>query len=171
MALEPGAWNTGTATAGLLSKRAVRLLADLEELDSAVAASQATPKGRLRIDVSSSLAQFVLIPALEGFFQRYPDIQLDIGTSDRPADLIAKNVDCVIRAGEITDQSLIARRIASLHMMTCAAPSYLERHGMPVHPSDLERTHRIVGYFRPNTGLPRPFLFRRGAERLEINGQ
>ena len=74
-------------------ERAVQLLADLEELDASVAASQATPKGKLRIDVSSSIAQKVIVPALGRFFEKYPDIQLDIGTSDRPTDLVAENVD------------------------------------------------------------------------------
>jgi LysR family transcriptional regulator for bpeEF and oprC len=158
-----------TADGAAYYERAVRLLADLEELDSSVAASQATPKGRLRIDVSSSLAQFVLIPALAGFFERYPDIQLDIGISDRQTDLIAENVDCVIRGGELTDQSLIARRVANLHMITCAAPAYLERQGAPSHPTDLERDHFAVGYFHASTGRPRAFQFVRGTERLEVS--
>ena len=80
-------------------ERAVQVLADLEELDASVTASQARPKGKLRIDVSSSLAQLVIVPALGRFFGKYPDIQLEIGTSDRPTDLVAENVDCVIRAG------------------------------------------------------------------------
>jgi LysR family transcriptional regulator for bpeEF and oprC len=160
-----------TADGAAYYERAVRLLADLDELDGAVAASQGSPKGRLRIDVSPSLAQFVLIPALDGFFARYPDIQLDIGASDRQTDLIAENVDCVIRGGDLTDQSLIARRIATLHMMTCAAPSYLGRRGEPRHPTDLEADHRVVGYFPPGTGRPRPFLFRRGTERVEVTGR
>jgi LysR family transcriptional regulator for bpeEF and oprC len=160
-----------TADGAAYYERAVRLLADLEELDGAVTASQVTPKGRLRIDVSPSLAQYVLIPAMVGFFERYPDIQLDIGASDRQTDLIAENVDCVIRAGVIADQSLIARRIASLHMVTCAAPAYLRRYGMPLHPTDLERDHRVVGYFSAGTGRPRPFHFHRGTERLEVEGR
>jgi len=152
-------------------ERAVRLLADLDELDASVTASQARPKGRLRIDMSSGIAQAIIVPALGGFFQRYPDIQLDIGTSDRPADLVAENVDCVIRAGVVGDLSLIARRIAEMHMTTCAAPAYLERHGTPAHPSSLEQDHFVVGYFNVRTGRPYPFLFVRGTETLEVAGR
>ena len=72
-----------TADGAAYYERAVRLLSDLEELDGAVTASQGSPKGKLRIDVSPSLAQHVLIPALAGFFERYPGIQLEIGASDR----------------------------------------------------------------------------------------
>jgi LysR family transcriptional regulator for bpeEF and oprC len=160
-----------TADGAAYYERSVRLLADLEELDGSVAASQGAPKGRLRIDVSSSLAQHVLVPALAGFFERYPDIQLDIGISDRQTDLIAENVDCVIRGGDLADQSLIARRIASLHMISCAAPSYLDRYGTPLHPRELETTHFIVGYFHASTGRLRNFPFSRGAEHLEIKGR
>lgn len=152
-------------------ERAVQVLADLEDMDASVAASQARPKGRLRIDVSAAIAQEIILPALGGFFDRYPDIQLDIGTSDRQADLLAENVDCVIRAGTIGDLSLVARRIGEMRMTTVAAPAYLQRHGMPAHPSALESGHRVVGYFRARTGQRLPFWFVRGGERLEVAGR
>lgn len=151
-------------------ERAVRLLADLDELDASVTASQARPKGRLRIDVSAAIAQKIILPALGGFFERYPDIQLDIGSSDRQADLVAENVDCVIRAGTIDDLSLIARRIAEMHMLTVAAPAYLVQHGTPAHPSALEGDHRVVAYFNARTGRRLPFEFVRATERLEVLG-
>lgn len=151
-------------------ERATQLLADLEELDASVTASQARPKGRLRIDVSSVIAQKIIVPALGGFFARYPDIQLHIGTSDRQADLVTENVDCVIRAGVIGDLSLIARRIAEMHMTTCAAPSYLQAHGVPTHPTDLGRDHLIVGYLKVRTAEPHPMSFVRGTETLEVAG-
>ena len=152
-------------------ERALQVLSDLEELDSSLTASQARPKGRLRIDVSSSIAQSIIVPALGGFFVRYPDIQLDIGVSDRAADLVADNVDCVIRAGVIGDLSLIARRIAEMHMTTCATPAYLQEHGMPKHPSDLEHGHLIVGYLKRRLGEPHPLRFMREAETLEVVGR
>src|SRR5690349_8272335 len=118
-------------------ERAVALLADLEELDGSMRLSQVNPKGRLRIDVSASLATLILIPALADFHARFPEIQIDIGVTDRPVDLIGENVDCVIRAGTLTDQSLIARKIAEMHFATCASPSYLQQKGEPRHPDDL----------------------------------
>lgn len=152
-------------------ERAVQLLADLEELDASVAASQARPGGRLRIDMSSAIAQAIVVPALGGFFERYPDIQLDIGTSDRPADLVAENVDCVIRTGAIADLSLIARRIAEMHMTTCAAPSYLQARGAPAHPSDLAGEHLTVGYLKASSAGAHPMAFARGSETLEVAGR
>ena len=152
-------------------ERVVQLLADLDELDGSMALSQTSPKGRLRIDISGSLATLILIPALPDFHTRYPDIQIDIGVTDRPVNLIAENVDCVVRGGEITDQSLIARRIAELSFITCAAPSYLARHGQPQHPKDIERDHTIIGYFSAESGRHWPLTFIAEGEPTEINAR
>jgi LysR family transcriptional regulator for bpeEF and oprC len=149
-------------------ERVVSLLADLEELDGSMRLSQLNPKGRLRIDVSASLAMLVLIPALPDFHARFPDIQIDLGVTDRPVDLIGENVDCVIRAGTLSDQSLIARKIAELRFITCAAPSYLQRYGEPQHPDDIERDHRIVGYLKAGSAQPLPLVFFRNGERREV---
>lgn len=152
-------------------ERAVRLLAELEEMDGSLALSQMRPKGVLRIDLSAALAQLTVLPALHGFLELYPDIQLEIGASDRPTDLVAENVDCVIRAGRLGDPSLIARRIAELHMVICAAPLYLDRHGWPRHPAELDQTHLVVSYVNAGAGRSRPFQFVKGAEQLEVQGR
>ena len=157
-----------TADGAAYYERAARLLHDLEELDASVTASQARPKGRLRIDMSSSVAQGIIMPALGGFFARYPDIRLDIGTSDRATDLVADNVDCVIRAGVIGDLSLIARRVAEMHMTTCAAPAYLHAHGTPADPRALEQGHAGVGYLKQGLAEPYPLSFMRGGETLQV---
>jgi DNA-binding transcriptional LysR family regulator len=162
---------TVTADGAAYYDRVVRILADLDELDSNMTLSQASPKGRLRIDISASLALLILIPALPQFHARYPDIQIDLGVTDRPVDLVGENVDCVVRAGEITDQSLIARRIGEFGFVFCAAPSYLAQHGMPKHPAELEGNHFMVGYFSSSTGRPFPLLVSRGDEQLEIEGR
>lgn len=149
-------------------ERVVRLLADLEELDGDMAQSQSSPKGKLRIDVSASLAPLVIIPALPGFHARYPDIQIDLGVTDRPVDLIGENVDCVIRGGELREQSLIARRIGEMSFTTCATPSYLERYGTPRRPAELEKDHHVVGYFSAGSGRPFPFEFAKDGEHHEV---
>ena len=152
-------------------ERAVQLIADVDELDGSMTAAQSRPKGKLRIDMSGAVAQLMVIPALPGFFESYPDIQIDLGVSDRVTDLIGENVDCVLRAGELLDQSLIARRLADMPMITCAAPSYLARMGEPKHPTDLEQNHRLVNFFSSRTGRALCFDFARGNEQLEIEGR
>ena len=143
---------TVTADGAAYYERTARLLADLDELEASMGNAQTNPQGRLRVDVGSSLASLLIIPALSTFFDRYPDIQLDLGVSDRPVDLIGDNVDCVIRGGELLDQSLVARRIGNLPMVTVASPDYLRRFGTPPDPQALEHSHRMVNFFSPRTG-------------------
>ena len=71
-------------------ERALLILNDLDELDGSLSTAQALPQGRLRIDLSPSLATRLLIPALPDFLARYPDIALDVGCTDRPVDLLGE---------------------------------------------------------------------------------
>lgn len=149
-------------------ERAMRLLVDLDELDRSMAVSQSRPRGRLRVDVSSSLAHLLVIPALPEFFAQFPDIQIDLGVSDGLTDLVGENVDCVLRAGPLEDTTLVARRVAEMRFVTCASPAYLDRHGTPRHPSDLKEGHLFVNYFKATSGRSPPFLFTRAGEAFEL---
>lgn len=151
-------------------ERALRVLGEIDELDQSMTSSQARPSGRLRIDVSASFATDIILPALPGFHARYPEIQIDMGLSDRPADLIGENLDLAVRAGEIEDQSLIARRIGEMMLITCATPGYLAKHGTPQHPRDLEDGHLAIGYRRAGTSRIMPFTFASAKETIEIQG-
>ena len=151
-------------------ERTTRLLNDLDDIEASMTNAQANPSGRLRVDVGASVARLIVIPALPGFYARYPDIQLDLGVSDRPVDLISDNVDCVIRGGDLIEQSLVARRIASISLVTVASPAYLKRHGVPQHPSELERGHTTVGFFSARTGRFHPEIFTKGEETVELVG-
>ena len=150
--------------------RTVRLLTDLDDIEASMTNARANPRGRLRIDVGTSVAQLLIIPHLAEFHARYPDIQVDLGVSDRTVDLIGDNVDCVIRGGELSDQSLVARRIGNLEFITAAAPAYLERKGTPTHPLEIEEKHASVIYFSPQSGRHYPLEFRRWDESIDITG-
>lgn len=151
---------------------AIRLLADLDDAENGLSAATASPKGKLRVDVPSPLARIILIPALPAFHARYPDIQLDMGVSDRIVDVIGENVDCVVRGGELTSLSLKARHIGDLRLGVYAAPGYLERNGTPSHPRELEGPHhRIVGYVWSRTGKPMPYAMRSGSDIVRIQGR
>jgi len=161
-----------TADGAAYYERVVRLLADMDDAETSLSGASASPRGRLRVDVPTPLARMLLVPALPAFHARYPDIQLDMGVSDRMVDLIGENVDCVVRGGELTDQSLMARRVGDLQLKVCAAPDYLERAGIPSHPRELEDTHhRIVGYHWSRTGKTFPYAMRRGGEHIEVQGR
>ncbi|WP_395306485.1 LysR substrate-binding domain-containing protein [Enterobacter sichuanensis] len=152
-------------------ERVIRLLADMEDAENSLSSAAITPTGRLRVDVPSPLARLILVPALPAFHARYPDIQFDMGVSDRVVDLIGDSVDCVLRGGEINDQSLIARHVGDLHIGVYAAPSYVERLGTPAHPQELEDTdHRIVGFLSSRTGKIDPLVLRSESEHIEITG-
>ncbi|HLU04305.1 MAG TPA: LysR family transcriptional regulator, partial [Advenella sp.] len=114
-----------TADGAAYYERVIRLLADMDDAETSLSSAAALPRGRLRVDVPSPFARMVLVPALPAFHARYPDIQLDMGVSDRVVDLIDDNVDCVVRGGELTDQSLIARHIGDLQLGIYAAPDSL----------------------------------------------
>jgi DNA-binding transcriptional LysR family regulator len=154
-------------------QRATRLLADLDDIESSVANAQASPKGRLRVDMGGTAASVFVIPALPAFLERYPEIQLDLGVSDRQVDLVSENVDCVIRGGALTEleRSLVARHVGDLPFVTCATPAYLKRHGTPKQPSDLRSGHVIAVRSSPRTGRAVPIVFERDGKRIEIEGQ
>lgn len=149
-------------------ERALRLITELEEMDAEARGSRAQPKGRLRIDIGSSLANLVLLPALPDFQRRYPDIELRLGVSDLPADLVGEGIDCVIRGGALDDTSLVARKLCEMEFVTCASPAYLQAFGTPAHPRELETRHRLFSYFSTRTGQPLPLHFLRGEETIEI---
>lgn len=153
-------------------ERVSRLLNDLDELEGSLTHARVTPKGRIRIDVPSSVARLLLIPALPRFCEQYPEIQIDLGVSDRPVDLVGDKVDCVLRGGEITDPSLVARRVGFWRYVTAASPDYIRRHGLPRHPRELESgEHKVVSYFSAQTGRHYPFDFNRDGERIEVMGR
>jgi DNA-binding transcriptional LysR family regulator len=153
-------------------ERVIRLLADMDDAETSLSAASALPRGRLRVDVPSPLASMILVPALPAFYARYPDIQIDMGVSDRIVDMIDENVDCVVRGGELTDQSLMARRVGDLQLGVFAAPSYLARVGMPTHPRELEDSqHRIVGFLWARTGKAVPYAMRNHGESVQIKGR
>lgn len=161
-----------TADGAAYYERVVRLLADMDDAETSLSSASALPRGRLRVDVPSPLARMILVPALPAFHARYPDIQIDMGVSDRMVDVIGENVDCVVRGGELTDQSLMARRAGDLQLGVYAAPSYIDRAGTPSHPRELEDTHhRVIGFLWSRTGKAFPYAMHRDTERIEVQGR
>lgn len=126
-------------------QRARQVLAEVDNM-LAVFSPTLPPRGRLKLDVPLALAHALLIPHLMEFQSRYPDIELVLVSSDKKTDLITEGVDCVVRLGELQNSSFIARRLGEIRMATCAAPSYLQRHGRPKTLAELER-HRAVNFF------------------------
>jgi DNA-binding transcriptional LysR family regulator len=158
-----------TTDGALYYERAAQIVSEISELDGSLTNSQGLPGGRLRVEMAGAFADWIVVPALCDFYQKYPDIRIDLGVGDRTVDYLAENVDCALRAGTPADQSLIARRVSEVELITCASPIYIEKFGKPERPEDLENDHYSVSYFRAQTNRTLPFEFRRDNEELEIN--
>src|SRR4030081_1161918 len=110
-------------------QRCLSLIADLEDAEAAFGGAR--PKGLLRVDVHGTLARHFVLPRLPDFLAEYPEIQFYMSEGDRLVDLIREGIDCVLRVGDLQDSDMVARRVAVLAEVTCAAPAYIERVGMP----------------------------------------
>lgn len=137
-------------------RRCLALIADLEDAEAAFGGAR--PKGLLRVDVHGTLARHFVLPRLPAFLADYPDIQLYMSEGDRLVDLVREGIDCVLRVGNLQDSDMVARRVALLDEVTCAAPDYLERHGTPMTIADLAG-HHIVGFHSTATGTVMPLEF------------
>ena len=149
---------------------ALRLLDQLGILESSVGNTLAAPHGRIRVELPGALAYQLIIPALPDFFDQYPDVQLELSVANRPVDLIAENVDCVIRVGPLMNDSLIARPLGLLGMMSCASPEYLAEFGLPTHPDALDKDHKVIQVVSPKSGRPFASDIASGAERTTLRG-
>ncbi|MCA8093361.1 LysR family transcriptional regulator [Burkholderia anthina] len=139
-------------------RRCVDILDGIDEAEASFSHAARHPQGALKVDLASSFARLVVIPALPEFFMRYPQVTLDISVGDRRVDLARESVDCVVRIGELTDSSLVARRVGLLEQVTCASPGYLAAHGRPRNLADLAK-HREVAYVSASSGKRVPLVF------------
>ncbi|MEX3959163.1 LysR family transcriptional regulator [Trinickia sp. EG282A] len=145
----------------------MKILSEIAEADASFQQGNRKPSGSLRVHMPGAIGRRLVIPALSIFHQRYPDITLDLGLSDRPVDPIEEGVDCMIRVGPLEDSSLVARRIGTLKRVTCASPEYLKRYGEPRTIADLEG-HRAVNFRMSHDGRPHPWVFMIDRKPVEV---
>jgi DNA-binding transcriptional LysR family regulator len=127
--------------------RARDLLADVDDLHSMFARDGVTLRGRLRVDLPSELARTTVVPALPTFLATYPELELEVSSTDRQVDLVHEGFDCVLRLGPIGDETLIARPLGKLRIANAASPAYLARYGVPRSLADLQRQgHRTIHF-------------------------
>ncbi|HEV7320589.1 MAG TPA: LysR substrate-binding domain-containing protein [Ensifer sp.] len=133
----------------LFHERCRRILDDLDDAEASLAEAVAVPRGRLRISVPI-VSYHLLLPVLPEFVRRYPEVELDLDFNDRIVDLIDEEVDVAIRSGVLPDSRLMTRALRPFQLLLCAAPAYLDRHGTPECPRDLDGHHAIRFRF-PNS--------------------
>lgn len=143
------------------------ILATIADAENDVTAAIQAPRGRVRVDMPGVVGRAIVVPKLVEFEARYPDVEVVLGLSDRPADLIYEGIDCAIRSGALTDSTLVARSLGHLAWVTCASPHYLGRFGEPKSIEALS-AHRVVNYLSNATGRPLDWRFRVDGENVSM---
>lgn len=128
-----------------LYQRCKDMLADMDDMENMFRLDGTVLAGRLRIDMPTVAARQLVMPWLGEFLATYPNIQIEVSSTDRRVDLVREGFDCVLRAGDVQDPSLIARYLGTVPMVNCASPAYLRAHGTPQSVDELAR-HRLVHY-------------------------
>jgi DNA-binding transcriptional LysR family regulator len=136
---------------------AVRLVGDLESAVSRIGRGQTSPSGLVRVSVAPVFGSAHVLPKLTEFYARYPEVVVELLVNDRTLDLVQEGIDVALHNGPLHDRAVVARRIASTPVVTVASPAYLEKHGEPKGPSDLERLDCITVV---SGGAARPWRFR-----------
>ncbi|WP_323121170.1 LysR family transcriptional regulator [Burkholderia alba] len=145
----------------------IKIMTEISEADASFQAGNRKPSGTLRIHMPGAIGRRLVIPALSVFHQRYPDIELDLGLSDRLVDPVEEGLDCMIRVGPLEDSSMVARRVGMLKRVTCASPGYLAKYGEPREIADLAG-HREVSYRASHTGRAVPWIFLVDGKPVEV---
>ncbi|MBV7501414.1 LysR family transcriptional regulator [Achromobacter sp. ACM05] len=143
------------------------ILANIADAENDVTAAIQAPRGRVRVDMPGVVGRAIVVPRLVEFEARYPDVEVVLGLSDRPADLIYEGIDCAIRSGELADSTLVARSLGHLVWVTCASPQYLGRFGEPKSVEAVP-AHRVVNYLSNATGRPLDWRFRVDGENVSM---
>ncbi len=146
-------------------ERAVRILADLDEAEAAVAHEQGELRGNLRIALPLSFGVMHMCEPIAEFRREHPAINFDLDLNDRRVDLVEEGADLAVRIGKLTDSTLIAKRIFTSRTVVCASPDYLAAHGRPDTPESLADHDCLV--YANNPDPSRWVCVDRGGNRRE----
>ena len=159
-----------TETGRAFHERSVQLLADLEEAEESAGAGAVVPRGTLRVSCAITFGTRHFTPAVAAFMQRHPEMRFDVELSDRTVDLVDEGFDAAVRIGAIGGQNLVGRRVGVTHLVCCASPAYLARHGEPKTPEDLARHACLLYEYAPQRDTW-PFADRGGREiKVRVTG-
>jgi DNA-binding transcriptional LysR family regulator len=124
--------------------RAVDILQQIDDVETAVTALSSGPRGILRISCPPSFGTHVLTPIIAAFMGEYTDIKIELGLQDDEPNVIASRLDLIFRLGKLRDSSLVSKQVGNAPFVLCAAPSFLATHGVPRRLTDLARFNCIV---------------------------
>ena len=147
-----------------------RILTDMDAVEAAISADRIEPRGLLRLNAPVSFGVRWIAPLLAEFAKQHPYVSVELGLNDRLVDLAEEGWDLAIRIGNLSDSSLIARRVAPCRTVICAAPSYLNTHGKPRMVSELP-DHNCLGYTLSGlTGVGRWTFGAKAEVTIEVSG-
>lgn len=147
---------TMTQDGAVFYERCLSVIEDFDGLCALFHPQQEQISGRLRVDMPIRFARHIVIPKLAEFLTLHPNIQLELGSTDRRVDVVAEGFDCVVRIGVLADSSLIAKLMGHFKMVNCVSHEYVKRYGMPTRLEDLS-AHCLVHY--DPMGLAKPSAF------------
>ncbi|MEG2999485.1 MAG: LysR family transcriptional regulator [Comamonas sp.] len=140
--------------AGLAAlERATRILQEGESVETEVMDHATSLRGQVRVAAPMSFGIARLAPLLPGFMLQHPEVELQVHFSDVQMDLIAERFDLALRIANLEDSSLLARQLCRVRLLLVGSPAYFQRHGQPLHPSDLLR-HRALLYGHTPSSAP-----------------
>lgn len=143
---------------------AKQVLETIEAAKAAVGTGSIAPQGTLRVTAPASFGHLHIVPALKGFFTRYPDVKVDLHLSDSIIDMVEGGFDIAIRNGKLNDSTLIARKLAQDTRIICASPDYLAQYGEPRTPKELLK-HQMIKLAGLDTWL---FDTPKGEQRIKV---
>ncbi|MCU7855340.1 MAG: LysR family transcriptional regulator [Candidatus Thiodiazotropha sp. (ex Lucinoma borealis)] len=149
--------------------RCKRVVTEVKDIQLAASFEQAEPHGPLRISAPVFIAKDFLQDLLPGYLNRCPKVELELVIVDRFVDLVAEGFDLAIRAGELKDSTLIARKLIDSRLVLVASPIYIKEHGEPKSIADLKK-HNCLIDTAPNYTNHWPVAAKSGAKPLAVNG-
>jgi DNA-binding transcriptional LysR family regulator len=126
-------------------ERCIQILSEIEDAEEAVQVLQSKPRGILRLNTSPAMPA-LLAPSIAEYTNLHPDVTVRLTGTSRMIDLVEQGYDLAVWYAAVPDSNLIIRRLASYHMVICASPEYLAKHGRPEHPSDLIKHNSVIFY-------------------------
>ena len=126
-------------------RQAAQGLEEIARAESEISSSQREPQGTLRVTAPVDMGNNCLVQLVATFRKKYPKVSVELLFTDRNVDLVAEGVDIAIRAGELRDSGLIARKVGVTQWVPIASPAYVKRAGTPEHPKDL-RQHACLQF-------------------------
>lgn len=161
---------TVTEEGRLLADGARRLLAEADDLAARIRLGAERLSGPVRLTAPMDFGRRHLVPVLDAFGQQHPDVTFDLYLSDAHVDLVGDGMDLAVRHGVLADSSLKIRPLGATQRVVCAAPSYLDRHGVPSHPQELVEHRCLLMRFGAVAETTWPFQIGGRMERVLVRG-